>query len=1220
MNRTTRRAHAPLSASVVLALLGALLAVAPPAPVRAAPVRASAAPVAITEGSVTWGIKESWRRYIGAGSEAADGATVTSWVDNIAQGFTFPVQSGSFDEATRTTTLDLAGSVHFTAWYGYDEPGKYALDTKFSDLSLVIGPDVQEIRGTHTGYLRDDPGGDLHEDVDVVLARLDVAEATTDFTGGTASWSDLPAVAGPGFSLYTEGTPLDRVAIDYTGPGGVPDLGEHFDRPGLPVLRAGAEWLSRTNERSSQGGAQALEVSAGNDVVFTINISHSNARTVFVTAHDPVTLEQVGEEFTFQPGARTASAKARLVHGFDPETDTIFYQTFRGGPESRDTTVHAATWDPGAGRFTTTVVGDLEPRPVGGSVDLATGPMVWNAVAGELLVSQAMPYPAADELEPDNLFRFRRDGAGWSRSVTPFRYPDGGAFAGITGTSSALSDTALLPARNVGVLPDGSYLVATGATSYSRPQGVGHWPALRLSFDEGGAAVVETVEGTLTEPFPEELGGAYYGFTDVSPGPDGSLVLHGPGQTLEAYAIVRLEDGAAVAGEIAIGEDILPPYGFSLLGTSMAYDGRTGRHWAWDPNNPDARPLALVADGEVVATYEVKDYASFGYFDNAYLRVAEGEAVYVPVNDQVSGKFGWRRYDDLGLAPTIETQPEDVAVDLAPGEATERVSFAAEIGTGGDAALQWQARGPGESRFADVVGATGPTLTVAARPADDGRTYRLVVTNDAGRVVSDEARLDVRYAPRISADLRDVTVAEGTDASFLVAATASPEQTVTWQRRIGGYWQPIAADDDNVVVETVDGTSSLRVLATNVDQSGSLFRARLANDVGAVHTRAATLRVDPRVSVPDDGLSLDGVVLEWAGSEELQAAPPFGGSNYLSAGVSDGDEATYRATDGDVAVVHRTTDGAEVPATWATRAAPVAGDVDQLVRLSGGRADLAADGSATVRWDGTWSVNFYGGLVPFWLSDPELTVAADGTGVLTADLDGYGSSKEQPDQRHPLDETPDVTIATFGDVEIDPQGVVVVESEYAGVEALLPAGATPQDRTSPGWGAWPQGFVDFHLQTGLSSYWYSSGGAADGKKTPRPFTVDLTGAEPVEGGGPTPPTDSGPAAKVTPGVDLALPRKVRIGRKAVARVTVTLPSGVASYSGQVVVRAGGRVLGVERVTVASGGTVSVRLGKRVVRRLGPGRHFLTAAVRPSATSVAATSDVVVLKVREKRRR
>ncbi|MFI5425853.1 hypothetical protein [Aeromicrobium sp. UC242_57] len=75
------------------------------------------------------------------------------------------------------------------------------------------------------------------------------------------------------------------------------------------------------------------------------------------------------------------------------------------------------------------------------------------------------------------------------------------------------------------------------------------------------------------------------------------------------------------------------------------------------------------------------------------------------------------------------------------------------------------------------------------------------------------------------------------------------------------------------------------------------------------------------MTVPENGLDLDGVTMQWDGSSQLQKAPPYGGSNFFSAGVSDGKEPTYKSVDGNVSVVHVSPDGDDSPATWATKAA-----------------------------------------------------------------------------------------------------------------------------------------------------------------------------------------------------------------------------------------------------------------------------------------------------------
>lgn len=238
-----------------------------------------------------------------------------------------------------------------------------------------------------------------------------------------------------------------------------------------------------------------------------------------------------------------------------------------------------------------------------------------------------------------------------------------------------------------------------------------------------------------------------------------------------------------------------------------------------------------------------------------------------------------------------------------------------------------------------------------------------------------------------------------------------------------------------------------------------------------------------------------GVQFDWTMSGQVQGNMPFGGGNFLSAGESDGKQPTYNATEGNVDIVHVVA-GEEVEATWENRNAHTSGGVDeQFVRLNEGNATVNNDGSAAVQWDGTFSVNFYGGLVPFWLTDPELVVNSDGTGQLVADIGGYGSDMDNPFDMFPMDPVTDVTVATFDGVTIDTDGSIDVQPHYEGVTIDVPSEHSPQVTTGSSWGSWPQEFVDFHFDTNLSSYWYSSGGAADALKAPTPFTVDFSTAE-----------------------------------------------------------------------------------------------------------------------------
>jgi len=231
------------------------------------------------------------------------------------------------------------------------------------------------------------------------------------------------------------------------------------------------------------------------------------------------------------------------------------------------------------------------------------------------------------------------------------------------------------------------------------------------------------------------------------------------------------------------------------------------------------------------------------------------------------------------------------------------------------------------------------------------------------------------------------------------------------------------------------------------------------------------------------------VTLEWAFNPEIGLhAPPFGGCNFLSAGQSDGSQGQYQTTVGNVSVLK---DGAAPD--WATKCNGAStGTLNQSVRWTGGAGTVDPDtGEVSVTFPGAASINFYGGLVPFTITNPVLTVDAGGNGQIVATVFGYASSMENPEVKEPLPPAPGIVVADLSNVASGNELGFTVTPDYAGVEYEPPAGSggTPQNRTTPGWGSWPESFVDYHYETGLSSYWYHSGGGADPKKAPSPLTI-----------------------------------------------------------------------------------------------------------------------------------
>ncbi|MCI2957496.1 fibronectin type III domain-containing protein [Agromyces atrinae] len=363
---------------------------------------------------------------------------------------------------------------------------------------------------------------------------------------------------------------------------------------------------------------------------------------------------------------------------------------------------------------------------------------------------------------------------------------------------------------------------------------------------------------------------------------------------------------------------------------------------------------------------------------------------------------------------------------------------------------------------------TGPGSTV-----DNWHSIYIPLYFEGGSLAPRE-----RSVPAFTTHPVSVETEENTLPTLSVEATGFPAPDITWQRSLDGgqTWFTIGG-------ATGATYAPFAIAALNKAQ----YRAVATNALGATPSEPATLTV---VGAPETAGT--GVTLDWTGNSELQGLTPARTPNYFSAGSSDGTRATYQNTADNVIIVRRTAAGSEVAASYDTRAFHATEGGSQTVRLSNGVADLDHRGVGTIEWDASWTVNFYGGFVPFTITDPTLTIAADGTGTLTADLSGYASSMDDPTTKVELDPVEDVVVSTFSSVALAGAAGnqnLTVQPDFAGVEVEVSAEHAPQLRTVSGWGSWPQSFVDFQASTGLSSYWYTSGGSADILKAPRAFTV-----------------------------------------------------------------------------------------------------------------------------------
>jgi glucose/arabinose dehydrogenase len=179
------------------------------------------------------------------------------------------------------------------------------------------------------------------------------------------------------------------------------------------------------------------------------------------------------------------------------------------------------------------------------------------------------------------------------------------------------------------------------------------------------------------------------------------------------------------------------------------------------------------------AGYAVSDFAT-GFDMPVSVRVGPDGALYVLQRGGGSNQGAVYRIAWTGSSiPTITTQPQPVTV--APGEAA---TFS--VAAFGPEPLRYQWR----RNDSDIAGATAASYTVsAAQLSDDGASFRVLVSNNAGGVLSDPATLTVRSAavptirftePKVGATYRAGSVIRYSGSATDVSGASIPASGFTW--------------------------------------------------------------------------------------------------------------------------------------------------------------------------------------------------------------------------------------------------------------------------------------------------------------------------------------------------------------------------------------------------------------------------------------------------------
>ncbi|MCX6546700.1 MAG: DNA/RNA non-specific endonuclease [Acidobacteria bacterium] len=218
----------------------------------------------------------------------------------------------------------------------------------------------------------------------------------------------------------------------------------------------------------------------------------------------------------------------------------------------------------------------------------------------------------------------------------------------------------------------------------------------------------------------------------------------------------------------------------------------------------------------------------------------QGAATYVVTGTNTGGSATAEVVISVGdPAPVISTQPAATGAAVG-GSASFTVSAQGLTAL----SYQWRKDGTPLTSGGNIAGATSATLALSAITAGDAGSYSVVVSNTVGGVTftttSSAAALAVTTPPTIATQPGSLTITQGQDATFTVAASATGTLSYQWRKGASNL-----TNGGNISGAT---SASLTLTAAALADAGS-YQVVVTNTQNAVASSvassAATLTVNP---------------------------------------------------------------------------------------------------------------------------------------------------------------------------------------------------------------------------------------------------------------------------------------------------------------------------------------------------------------------------------------